>query len=306
MDKCLEFIEKFLATKVKIIENITGTNNTVIKIEANGNIYYLKIYNNNAIHIDNEIMLYQTLPKESLKFFKELVCSNSIDSEKKKFALFKEIKGETLSDLLEQNKINDDLANKISLKLIEYFKLLKNNIKTQKFGNLNDRLEGNYENFLKYLYEYQFPTTTTLFLNEKTRHLSYIPFKLLAENAVILNDNKSSVTPIDSNFKNIIVTKEEEIKIIDPGSIISAPIYMGLGELVAHSYGTIIYDKLVKNLDLKKSDIKKLSIYAILSLLNIMAFLVRNNIGEIEKSKPFGNKFTFFQLIDKHLEIINS
>ena len=81
---------------------------------------------------------------------------------------------------------------------------------------------------------------------------------------------------------------------------------MGYGELVAHSYGTIIYEKLIKNLGLNELEIKKLSIYAILSLLNIMAFLVRNNIGEIEKNKPFGNKYTFFQLIDMHLKIINS
>ncbi len=306
MDKYIQFIENSLNTKVKIIENINDTNNTVIKIKGNGNIYYLKIYNNNAIHIDNELLLYQILPKESQTIFKELVCSGYMDSEKKKFALFKESKGETLAELLDKNKINDNLANKISLKLIEYFKVLSNNIKTQKFGNLNDKMEGKYDNFLEYLYEYQIPTTTTLFLNEKTRHLSFLPFKLLAENASILNDNTSCITPIDSNFKNIIVTKEEEIKIIDPGAIISAPIYMGYGELVAHSYGTMIYDKLIKNLNLNKSEIKKLSIYAILSLLNIMAFLVRNNIGEMEKNKPFGNKYTFFQLINMHLQIINS
>ena len=37
-----------------------------------------------------------------------------------------------------------------------------------------------------------------------------------------------------------------------------------------------------------------------------MAFLVRNNIREIEKSKPFGNKCTFFKQIDMNLKIINS
>ena len=190
-------------------------------------------------------------------------------------------------------------------KLIEYFQSISS-IKTNKFGNLNGNLEGNYDNFLKYLYEYQFATATTLFLNEKTRHLSSLPFKLLVDHADILNDNRNCIAPIDSNFTNIIITEEKQIKIIDPGAIVSSPISMGYGELIAHSYGTIIYDKLIKNLKLDKLEIKKLSIYAILSLLNIMAFLVRNNIGEIEKNKPFGNKYTFLQLIDMHLKIINS
>lgn len=305
MDKYINILENILKSKVEIVEEIPNTNNLVIKFKANNNIYYLKIYNNKAMHIDNELMLYQILPEETKTIFKKLVASNYKDKEENKYAVFEEVKGETLADLLDKDEIDDNFADKISIKLIEYFQSISK-IKTNKFGNLNGNLEGNYDNFLKYLYEYQFPTATTLFLNEKTRHLSSLPFKLLADNADILNDNRNCIAPIDSNFKNIIITEDKQIKIIDPGAIISSPISMGYGELVAHSYGTIIYDKLIKNLGLKELEIKKLSIYAILSLLNIMAFLVRNNIGEIEKNKPFGNKYSFFQLIDMHLKIINS
>ena len=101
-----------------------------------------------------------------------------------------------------------------------------------------------------------------------------------------------------------MITEQGEIKIIDPGAIVSAPLNMGLGELVAHSYGTIIYDKLMKNMQVTKSQKRKLSIYAILSSLNVMAFLVRNRIGDIERSKPFGNTHTFFELIEGHLKVI--
>ena len=305
MDKYINQIENFFNSKIQILEKISDTNNLVFKIEANKKVYYLKIYNNNAMHIDNEIMLYTILPDKDKKYFKNLVFSNYMDSDTTKFAVFNEIQGQTLAELLDENKIDEDLANKISVDLIDYFNILSN-VKTNKYGILNHSLEGKYDNFLKFLYEYQFPTTTTLFLNKKTRHLSSLPFKLLADNADILNENKTSITPIDSNFKNIIITKDQEVKIIDPGAINSAPIAMGYGELIAHSYGTIIYDKLIKNLGLNKLEIKRLNIYAVFSLLNIIAFLVRNNIGEIEKNKPFGNKYTFFELIDMHLKIINS
>lgn len=306
MEKYITQLNNFFNVKINVIEKITNTNNLVYKIEANGKIYFLKIYNNEAMHIDNEIMLYKIIPEKTKNLLKNVVYSNYMDSEEKKFAVFEEVKGDTLAKLLDNNKIDDELANKISLTLIDYFKVLSN-IKTNKCGKLNNSLEGKYESFLKYLYEYQFPTTTTLFLNKKTRHLFFLPFQLLAENADFLNENNNyCITPIDSNFNNIMITKDNEIKIIDPGAIISAPIEMGFGELVCHSYGTIIYDKLIKNLGFGKLMIKKLSIYAILSLLNIMAFLVRNNIGDIEKNKPFGNKYTFFELIQMHLNLINT
>ena len=304
MDKYINRLENVLKSKIEVVEEISNTNNVIIKFKANNTIYYLKIYNNKALHIDNELMLYEILPEESKMIFKKLVYSNYKDDDENKFAVFEEVKGETLADLLDKDKIDDNFADEISKKLIEYFQSISS-IKTNKFGNLNGNLEGNYDNFLKYLYEYQFPTATTLFLNEKTRHLSSLPFKLLVDHADILNDNRNCIAPIDSNFKNIIITEDKQIKIIDPGAIVSSPIAMGYGELVAHSYGTIIYDKLIKNLNFDKIEIKKLSIYAILSLLNILAFLVRNNIGEIEKNKPFGNKYTFLQLIDMHLKIIN-
>ena len=62
-------------------------------------------------------------------------------------------------------------------------------------------IEGNFDNFLKYLYEYQFRIATTLFLNEKTSHLSSLPFKLLVDHADILNDNRNCVATIDSILK---------------------------------------------------------------------------------------------------------
>lgn len=248
-------------------------------------------------------MLYKTIPEEGKKYLKNLVYSNFATNEKTRFAIFEEVKGKTLAEMLENNEISDILANKVAREILNYFSIVSK-IRTNKYGNLENNLNGKYDSFLKYLYEYQFPTTETLFLNSKTRKLSSLPYTLLAENAEILDEGYSCVTPIDSNFKNIMITEQGEIKIIDPGAIVSAPLNMGLGELVAHSYGTIIYDKLMKNMQVTKSQKRKLSIYAILSSLNVMAFLVRNRIGDIERSKPFGNTHTFFELIEGHLKVI--
>ncbi len=296
-------IEKSIQSKISNVKLVSTSNNIVIKYKKDDNTYFAKFYQNNATHVDNEVMLYKTIPEEGKKYLKNLVYSNFATNEKTRFAIFEEVKGKTLAEMLENNEISDILANKVAREILNYFSIVSK-IRTNKYGNLENNLNGKYDSFLKYLYEYQFPTTETLFLNSKTRKLSSLPYTLLAENAEILDEGYSCVTPIDSNFKNIMITEQGEIKIIDPGAIVSAPLNMGLGELVAHSYGTIIYDKLMKNMQVTKSQKRKLSIYAILSSLNVMAFLVRNRIGDIERSKPFGNTHTFFELIEGHLKVI--
>lgn len=301
--KYIDEIEKILGKKIIEPEVVTDSNNVVIKFESDNKIYFAKFYQNKSIHTDNEIMLYEKISEEGKKYLKTLIYSNFDTNEDFKFAIFEEVKGKTLAEMLENNEVSDELADKISKSILNYFTIISKT-RTHNYGNLDNSIEGKYSDYLKYLYEYQFPTTETLFLNPKTRELSSLPYKLLQDNADFLNEGYSCITPIDSNFKNIMITERDNVKIIDPGAIVSAPLNMGLGVLVAHSYGTIIYDKLIDNMQATESQKKKLSIYATLSLLNIMAFLVRNRIGEIEKSKPFGNSKTFFELIDEHLKII--
>ena len=296
-------IEKSIQSNISDVELVSNSNNIVIKYKKDNKTYFSKFYQNNATHVDNEVMLYEKIPEEGKKYLKNLVYSNLTTDDKTKFAIFKEVKGKTLAEMLENNEVSEGLADRVAKSMLNYFSIVSR-IKTNKYGNLDNNLDGKYDSYLKYLYEYQFPTTETLFLNSKTRKLSSLPYTLLSENAEILDEGYSCVTPIDSNFKNIMITEQGKIKIIDPGAIVSAPLNMGLGELVAHSYGTIIYDKLMENMQATESQKRKLSVYGILSSLNVMAFLVRNRIGDIEKSKPFGNTHTFFELIEGHLGVI--
>ena len=209
-----------------------------------------------------------------------------------------------MAEIAEREGISDNLAEKVANSMWDYFTIISK-VKTKKYGNLSGSLEGQYDDFLKYLYEYQFPTTETLFLDQKTRRVSSIPYLLLEKNAELLDERYSCLTPIDSNFKNIMIDENGDVKIIDPGAVISAPLSMGMGEFVAHSYGTKVYDKFIERMQASNEEIKRLSIYGILSSTNIMAFLVRNNIGDINLSRPFGNNNTFFELIGRHLKIIN-
>ena len=308
MNKLMEYVKRIedaLGKKIEDAEIVSESNNIVIKFASDGKVYFAKFYKNKGTHVDNEVMLYSCLPEEGKKYLKVLNYSNFDLNEDEKFAIFEEVKGRTLAEIADQEGISDEVAEKVASSMLEYFSMISQ-VKTQKYGNLAGSLEGNYDEFLKYIYEYQFPTTETLFLNQKTRKFASLPYLLLEKNAELLDENYSCLTPIDSNFNNIMIDENGDVKIIDPGAVISAPLSMGIGEFVVHSYGTKVYDKFIEKTKASSEEIKRYSIYGILSSMNIMAFLVRNNIGEITKSKPFGNSNTFLELINKHLKVISS
>ena len=106
-------------------------------------------------------------------------------------------------------------------------------------------------------------------------------------------------------MKNIMILNDGSIKFIDPGEMISAPILMGYGDFVAHTYKTILYEKLIQSLKLDDKELKLLRIYAICSSLNILAFLKNNGVNELNKVIPYGNKYTFYELINDHLKFLD-
>lgn len=297
-------IENALKKKTERAEIVSESNNIVIKFVLESKTYYAKFYKNKGIHIDNEVMLYNHIPEEAKKYFKILTYSNFDLADEEKFAIFEEVKGKTLAEIAEKEGISDELAEKVANAMHNYFNIISK-VKTKGYGNLCGSLKGKYDNFLKYLYEYQFTTTETLFLNPKTRKFSALPYLLLQKNCELLDEQYSCLTPIDSNFRNIMIDDNGNIKIIDPGAVISAPLNMGIGEFVAHSYGTKVYDKFIEKMQPSSETLKRLHIYGILSSTNIIAFVVRNSIEEINLSKPYGNNNTFIELIEKHLKVIN-
>jgi len=204
LNECIKKIEDALSHEVSDVELVSDTNNIVIKYKIDNNVYFAKFYQDKSVHVDNEVMLYEKLPQEGKKYLKKLIYSNFSTNDESKFAIFEEVNGRNLSEMLQKNEISDEMADKIAKEILNYFNIVSK-IKTKKYGNLDNSLEGKYEEYLKYLYEYQTATTETLFLNKKTRMLSSIPYRLLEENAEFLDEGYSCVTPIDSNFNVIIL-----------------------------------------------------------------------------------------------------
>lgn len=278
--------------QIKNIELISETSNKVYKIELEtGRILYAKFYEENSYHVDNELMLYDLIDN---KYLKEIYYKSEVP----KFAIYKELKGKTI-DMLDKYE-KDIQADNIVSNVIEFFNEVSKN-KVTGYGKIDSSLKGKYKDFYDFLEERQ--NNTSDVLNEYPQ-FSNLYYQIMKKYKKIIKPDNSLI-PIDTNLKNIMLLEDNKVKFIDPGEMISGPILMAYGDFVAHIYKTSLYDKLIEMLNLNTEEIKLLRIYAIFSSLNILAFLKKNGVDNLEAVIPYGNTYTFYELIKEHLKFLN-
>lgn len=287
MKKYFEIIKKIVKEQILDIKCISDTNNKVFKIRLESKNLYAKFYEGKSIHKDNELKLYDLIDNSLLKevYYKE-----------QDFAIFEELTGKTLDELSE-DELKDNCKMIID-NICNYYSEMQNN-KTNGYGILDENLNGKYSNFLEFLKERQQNTSNTL-KDYNELQITNLIFEKYSD--IIKQDN--SLVPIDTNFKNIMLQNDKTVKFVDPGEMISGPILMGYGDFVAHSYKTILYDELIFRLNLNEEDMKLLRIYAIFSSLNILAFLKNNGVDNLSEIIPYGNKYTFYELIKEHMKYL--
>lgn len=287
MDKYIKIIKDNL--NPKDIELVSQTSNLVFKvITTDNNTLYVKFYLNKSSHIDHELDLYSILDN---KYLKEVVKS----SNEPKYAIFKELNGRTIDELNKEEllKYKDLIIDSV----IYFYETISKN-KVDNYGLLDNDLKGTSNSFHEFIYNRQISTQNIL----KDYPVLNNAFSLIYDKYKDLIKEDNSLVPIDTNAKNIMLTNDNKIKFIDPGELISGPKLMGYGDFVAHTYKTELYDTLINKLNLDKDDLKRLRIYAIFSSLNILAFLKNIGVADLTHVIPYGNKYSFFELISDHLD----
>ena len=291
-DEDFKSISELLNDDIKSFELVSETSNKVYRVNTETyGVVYAKVYLNKSSHIDHEIDLYNIIEH---KYLKDIIKISS----DKKIAIYKELKGKTLDELS-----NEELSiykDNIVDSLIYFYETLEKE-KIKGFGLLDENMNGTSDNFEAFIVNRQKDTEEILkeyYLLNSAFSKIYYKYKYL-----LIGDN--TLVPIDTNAKNVMVTEEGYIKFIDPGELISGPKLMGYGDFVAHTYKTELYDCLMNKLKLNEEDEKRLRIYAIFSSLNILAFLKNLGITDLENVIPYGNNFSFYDLIKEHLNALD-
>ena len=287
-NKYVNIIKETLDDDVIKVDLVSETSNMVFRVETKKyGIVYAKFYLNKSSHIDHEVDLYNYV---DAKYLKEVITI----SEDKKLAIYKELRGKTIDELTKDEV--KEYKSKIIDSLICFYDAVGKQ-KVSGYGLLDSNMNGASKSFYDFIESRQMDTEKILneypVLNKAFSNI-YAKYKSL-----IIEDN--SLVPIDTNAKNIMVTETGEIKFIDPGELISGPKLMGYGDFVAHVYKTELYNCLIQKLNLSIDDMKRLRIYAVFSSLNILAFLKKLGVDDLESVIPYGNSYSFYNLIRDHL-----
>lgn len=286
------YLKNILKDEFVSADIISETSNKVLKVKTKTKgILYAKFYKNNSSHIDNELKIYSLVDN---KYLKEIYYV----SLNKDMAIFKELQGKTIDELTDSELLEN--KDKIVFSLCDFFEGIGKN-KVQGYGMLDENLNGKYVDFHDFLKKRQKQTSLEIKDYKELSNLFNIIYEAYQD--IIKPDN--SLVPIDTNLKNIMLLDNGDIKFCDPGEMISAPTLMGYGDFAAHTYKTILFDKLMDVLKPSNEEEKLIRIYAIFSSLNILAFLHKNGVEKLDEIIPYGNKYTFYELIDEHVKYLN-
>jgi|GEM_PF-6344571 len=275
---------------------VSYENNIVVKLGDK----YLKIYSgiSGKTRIrDNELALYSRL--DNTQQLKDLVFSDRIGfgGEQFDYAVFREVKGTTL----EQLDCDTSQAKKIASATHHFINSFLN-IDCKGFGDIDENFSGSHNSFLDYTIDFQNKTNETLTTNPVTKNLVGMSDKIITMFGEKFDVKNPSIIPLDINQKNVMLTDNGEVKFIDPGVLVSGFSERAYGSFCANTYGTPVYDEFEKLI--KDSDQSLVRASAILTSINVLAFIVRNNIAEPTQAKPFGNNRTFLDLISEHADFI--
>ncbi len=282
-------LESVLGDRIKDIVLVSETNNRVYRVNTDEGVLYAKFYKENSSHLDNELRVYELADN---RYLKEIYYK----SETPKMAIFRELVGKTVDELSDEEITL--YGDRISDSIIDFFQGISTN-KTTGYGILDDNLCGKYSDFLEFLRERQGGTSEVL---RDYPELSDICNYLLDTYGDLMNSfSDNGLVPIDTNLKNIMVMEDGSVKFIDPGEMISGPVLMGYGDIVAHVYKTPLYDSLICKLGLSEDEEKLVRIYAVFSTLNILAFLKKLGVEALDEVIPYGNTYTFSEMTKEHV-----
>lgn len=285
--------------KVDSIDILSGTNNLVCKFRSQNKELVAKFYLNKGTHVDNELFLYSVLPKEAHSFLKELVVSDESRRQiQVPFAVFEQLEGKSVLDHVKEGSMDRSLAHAVIKDLHDFLDLCFR-VRPSRFGYLKGSLEGSHDSYLDFVFDYQVPTSRTLFHNPTTAKLSDLPFRIVQAYRETFDISLARLCPIDLNLSNLYVCNRR-LKIIDPGGVIAGPPFASYGEFIGHTYGEELCAELMASFPRDEHELKILHSCAALSNMNVLAFIVRNKICPPEQARPWGNKRTFIDLINEH------
>jgi thioglycine synthase len=308
MDSSIDAVTKLFSINVgpfDEIKKLESLNNEVYLVKVGDSKQYIvKLYQSHSL---NTLRLpsVETFAHEKLldcPYIKPLIASGYEGNTE--FAIFKYIPGKTLLECLPT--LNYPQQVSIALDIINFLHSCQR-VSIARFGDIGSSGKGQHGSWFEFLLDY------IRRLEQRAARINATTQVMAERYLVILNNvlqkqkdlfyiETPCLVPADLNFNNIIIDELFHARIIDIETLVSGDIHFALGELMAHTYGTSICNRIFSTYpELVSADIYKIRFYALLSNLSILLFILEQGCEDPSSVTPWGNSITFIELMNTHL-----
>lgn len=302
-----KIIKQILEAKLGKVNNILALNrsrNSVFKIAADSRNYLLKIYTQ-ANHGHVEKLAYNLLRKTP--YLKKLLLTETFDD--CPYIVTEYAEGTLLSDGVDERKYSEIELNFIILQVINFIKTC-NEVKLEKFGVINKDGKGCSENWYDWLNLY------TCRLSERIEKLQDQHKSILKKHFLSLKDHlernkyhlktiEPSFTPVDVNLSNFLISDAKSLIVLDLESFWLADPLIAYGDWLGNTFLTPLGDTFINHWgELENIEKELVHIYALLSNLSALVYISEHQ-QNIFEAKPWGNTHKYFELIQKHEEVLS-
>lgn len=218
------------------------------------------------------------------------------------FAIFDYVEGDTLRSLIENHALSAERIAAISSQLVSFIKSVTS-ISTAKYGRLDEGgMTGRYNTWLDFLWDAHRSTSETFESVGVLPESVYLaPANVLRDKADLFVIDTPKLTPMDLHVGNVICTADSKIKIIDLKSFSSGDPLYGYSQFYSMTKNTPLGEAFMHKIPPFAHAEFKISFYALMSNLNVLAFIARTNPASVSEARPWGNRETFIELIAQHL-----
>jgi len=280
------------------VEKLCETNNILYKVTVKDKAYVLKIYDTKAPGKDMEPYVLTKIPNLT-HARKMLVFDDGCGIIAFPYAIYPFIDGRALHEELDAG-LSKTKAKAYAEDIAEIVKSLAR-VETKGFGFVDEEIEGVEVNWYGFMIRESKQTDA----KPLRKHL---PSELIERVLAVVRKNtprkvESTLVQWDLNSHNFLIS-DDELKMIDLGAVAAGDKLFPLGEFMAHYYKTPLWVPFIGCFKLSKKQMRAVRTYALFCDFGILRAAVTMTSEPAKTAKPWGNKHTFLELINSHLNAL--
>jgi hypothetical protein len=286
---------------------IPNSRNFLFRMEAgNGCEYVVKVYASTSELIGScEAVAYDRLKGNS--FVRECLGIDHGKAGAPAWAIFEYVPGITLLDSIDRLQADGPLEQRMMREIVHFVRDCTA-IGVQGYGGIDTQFRGEraswpdfLDHYLAHLGQSVLKVEDVVVREQMERGMRCLQ-RFVVRASDFFQARPSMFVPVDLNMANFLIGHDDRLVALDLENFLAADPLLALGEWAGHTFGTSRYDAFMEAWgDLANIERASVRFYALLCNMDVLMYIVNNQVAAVDEARPWGNPNRFVDLIDRHI-----